>query len=210
MIEGSTLLLFAAASLALAITPGPDMLLLLSRSVVQGRKAGFAALGGALTGCFCHAMAAGLGLSKLFLLVPVAFDIVRAAGAVYLLFLAWQVLRSSPLSAEKTGARRESLWAVARQGLFTNLLNPKVALFMLALLPQFMNPEAGGLFGQVLILTMIQMGTGLVVNVVIILAATKAAAWLGLKSKGGTRWPNILLATVFSLLAVRLVWPERS
>ena len=209
MIEGSTLLLFAAASLALAIMPGPDMLLFLSRSVVQGRKAGFAALGGALMGCFCHAMAAGLGLSKLFLLVPVAFDIVRAAGAVYLLFLAWQVLRSSPLSAEDGGVRRESLWAVARQGLFTNLLNPKVALFMLALLPQFMHPEAGGLFGQVLVLTLIQMGVGLVVNVAIILAAAKAASWLGLKGKSGTRWPNILLATVFSLLALRLVWPER-
>lgn len=209
MIEGSTLLLFAAASLALAITPGPDMLLFLSRSVVQGRKAGFAALGGALMGCFCHAMAAGLGLSKLFLLVPVAFDIVRAAGAVYLLFLAWQVLRSSPLSAEDGGVKRESLWAVARQGLFTNLLNPKVALFMLALLPQFMHPEAGGLFGQVLVLTLIQMGVGLVVNVAIILAAAKAASWLGLKGKSGTRWPNILLATVFSLLALRLVWPER-
>ncbi|MDR3438624.1 LysE family translocator [Telmatospirillum sp.] len=179
MIDGSTLTMFAAASVALAVTPGPDMLLFASRTMVQGRAAGFAALGGALLGCLCHAMAAGLGLSRLFIVVPMAFDIVRLAGAAYLLLLAWKTVRSRPSPGEPREIGRDSLWAVARQGLTTNLLNPKVALFMLALLPQFMRPAAGGLMGQVVVLSAIQLAIGFVVNSAVIVAASGVAHWIG-------------------------------
>jgi threonine/homoserine/homoserine lactone efflux protein len=207
MIDGSTLSLFAAASLALAVTPGPDMLLFTSRTVAQGRPAGFAALAGALLGCFCHAMAAGLGLSRLFIVVPMAFDVVRLAGAAYLLFLAWKTLRARPATGEIGAVERASLWAVARQGLLTNLLNPKVALFMLALLPQFMRPEDGGLVGQVAMLSAIQLAIGAAVNIVVIVTAARVARWVAGQIAGKSRWaraPNLLLGGVFAGLALRL------
>ncbi len=209
MLDDSTLLMFAAASLALSVTPGPDMLLFASRTVVQGRAAGFAALGGALLGCFCHAMAAGLGLSRLFISLPIAFDVVRLAGAAYLLVLAWKTVRARPAAPGQAPIRRDSLWAMARQGLLTNLLNPKVALFMLALLPQFMHPQNGGLIWQVVLLSAVQLAIGFAVNAVVILVAARVVGWIGAHASGGRRWarlPNILLASVFAGLALRLAW----
>lgn len=92
MLLTSSLLLFSAACLALTLTPGPDMLLIASRSLSQGRGAGFATLGGIMAGTYCHALAAAFGLSQLFLAAPLAYQLVRGAGAVYLLYLAWKIL----------------------------------------------------------------------------------------------------------------------
>src|SRR5512138_2602985 len=102
----STLALFAVACLALTATPGPDMLLIASRSASQGRAAGFATLAGIQAGTYCHALAAALGLSQLFLLVPIAYDIVRYAGAAYLLWLAWKTFRSNGTIFAPTGGLR--------------------------------------------------------------------------------------------------------
>jgi len=208
--DGKTLFMFTMASLVLAATPGPDMMLFVSRSLAQGRKAGFAAMGGALIGCFCHAMAAGLGLSKLFLLVPMAFDMVRLAGAVYLFWLAWSIMRAPPPAVGETPPP-QPLLSIVRQGMLTDLLNPKVALFMLALLPQFMHPEQGGLVGQVVVLSAIQMACGVAVCTPIILAASGVSAWVsGRISQAGwrRRIPSFLLGGVFAGLAVRLAWGE--
>src|SRR5580704_8417913 len=143
MPDVSTLILFAAACLALTATPGPDMLLIASRSVSQGRASGFATLAGIQVGTYCHALAAALGLSQLFLAVPLAYDVVRYAGAAYLLYLAWKSFRSTGTAfAPTTGLPRYPIGSVFRQGLLTNLLNPKMALFVLALFPQFVRPEA--------------------------------------------------------------------
>src|SRR5437764_6094271 len=129
----STLALFAIACLALTATPGPDMLLIASRSVSQGKASGFATLAGIQAGTYCHALAAALGLSQLFLVVPVAYDVVRYAGAAYLLYLAWKTLRSNGTAfVPATTERRHVVGAMFRQGLLTNLLNPKMALFVLA------------------------------------------------------------------------------
>src|SRR5215470_19507093 len=95
MLDLSTLALFATACLVLTATPGPDMLLIASRSVSQGKAAGFATLAGIQVGTYCHALAAAFGLSQLFVAVPVAYDIVRYAGAAYLLYLAWRTFRST-------------------------------------------------------------------------------------------------------------------
>jgi threonine/homoserine/homoserine lactone efflux protein len=97
MVSLATLGLFSAACLALTMTPGPDMLLIASRSMTQGRSAGFASLAGILTGTYCHAIAAAFGLSRLFLAVPIAYDVVRFAGATYLLYLAWKTFRAASL-----------------------------------------------------------------------------------------------------------------
>ena len=103
MPEFATLVIFAAACLALTASPGPDMLLIASRSVSQGRRAGFASLAGIQVGTYCHALAAAFGLSQLFVAVPMAYDAVRYAGAAYLLFLAWQTFRANGIIAMPTG-----------------------------------------------------------------------------------------------------------
>ena len=205
MVDLSTLALFSIAALALTASPGPDMLLIASRSASQGKVSGFATL----AGTYCHALAAALGLSQLFLIVPVAYDIVRYAGAAYLLWLAWKTFRSDgTVLAPTTGLRHHPIGVMFRQGLLTNLLNPKMALFVLALFPQFVQPEAGSVALQIMVLATVLNAIGLVVNGVVILMASR----LGRLFSGQGRWwrlPQMLLATVFAGLAVRLAFDSR-
>ncbi|SDD60349.1 LysE family translocator [Kordiimonas lacus] len=205
----STLLLFSAASLALTATPGPDMLLIASRSVSQGKLAGLLTYAGIAAGCYCHALMVAFGLAQLFLLVPAAFDIVRFAGAAYLLYLAWQTLRSKPDNSAAVAAPRKRKRRIFSEGLITNLLNPKMALFMLALFPQFLKPEAGSVVMQTMVLVTILNVIGLLVNGVVIIASGTLRQRL---SKGGSfgRWPQYLLAGVFTGLAVRLAFSGRN
>ncbi|MBN8943908.1 MAG: LysE family translocator [Rhizobiales bacterium] len=206
----STLTIFAAAAVVLTATPGPDMLLIASRSVSQGRTAGFLTYGGIALGTYCHALAAGLGLSQLFLAVPAAYDIVRWAGCAYLLYLAWKTLRSGESGfSPSSGLARLSRARIFVEGLATNLLNPKMVLFVLALFPQFMRPEAGSMVVQALILATILNGVGLVVNGAVVLLSDRIRTRLG---KGGSwQWlPRYLLATVFAGLACRLALGGRN
>lgn len=209
MPDFATLALFAAAALALCATPGPDMLLIASRSVSQGKASGFATLAGIQVGTYCHALAAALGLSQLFLVVPVAYDAIRYVGAAYLLYLAWQAFRSSgAIQPPVVGGRRYPIGVVFRQGLLTNLLNPKMALFVLALFPQFVDPNAGSVAVQILLLATVLNLIGILVNGAVILTASG----LGRAFTARTRWrraPQILLGTVFAGLAVRLAFDER-
>ena len=204
MPELATLALFAAASLALCATPGPDMLLIASRSIGQGRASGFATLAGIQAGTYCHALAAALGLSQLFLVVPVAYDIVRYAGAAYLLYLAWQAFRSTGTTFTPTsGGRHYPIGVVFRQGLLTNLLNPKMALFVLALFPQFVDPAAGSVALQILLLATVLNAIGILVNGAVILAASGLGRLFSRQTRF-RRLPQYLLGTVFAGLAVRL------
>ena len=209
MPDFATLALFAAAALALCATPGPDMLLIASRSVSQGKTSGFATLAGIQVGTYCHALAAALGLSQLFLVVPVAYDVVRYAGAAYLLYLAWQAFRSSgAILTPVAGGRRYPIGVVFRQGLLTNVLNPKMALFVLALFPQFVDPNAGSVAVQILLLATVLNLIGILVNGAVILTASG----LGRAFSARTRWrraPQILLGTVFAGLAVKLAFDDR-
>lgn len=209
MPDFATLALFAAAALALCATPGPDMLLIASRSVSQGKASGFATLAGIQVGTYCHALAAALGLSQLFLVVPVAYDAIRYVGAAYLLYLAWQAFRSSgAIQPPVVGGRRYPTGVVFRQGLLTNLLNPKMALFVLALFPQFVDPNAGSVAVQILLLATVLNLIGILVNGAVILTASG----LGRAFTARTRWrraPQILLGTVFAGLAVKLAFDER-
>ncbi len=200
--------LFAIAALALACTPGPDMVLILSRSVTQGRGAGFASMFGAQAGVYVHAVAVALGLAELFRAVPLAYDAVRYAGAAYLLVLAWTSFRSG-LAAGAASASPPSptaplsLAAVFRQGLFTNVLNPKVALFALALFPQFVTPGAGPVAVQILVLATVLNAVALLVNGSLILGASRLSRAVAAR----TRWrraPQMALGTVFTGLALRL------
>ena len=200
---------FAAASLALVSTPGPDMVLIASRSASQGRASGFACLAGIQCGTYLHALAAALGLSQLFLAIPAAYDAVRFAGAAYLLYLAWKTVLADPFRfAPSTTLALHSAWQVFRQGLATNLLNPKMVLFVVALLPQFIQPERGSLVVQMLILATIINFLGIAINGAVILAVA------ALRDRFSTdrqlsRWPQVLLGSVFAGLALRLAFDGR-
>jgi threonine/homoserine/homoserine lactone efflux protein len=204
MLSLTTLELFSGACVALTITPGPDMLLIASRSVSQGRWAGFASLAGILAGTYCHAMAAAFGLSQLFLAVPSAYEVVRFAGATYLLYLAWKTFRASPIPPAPAGSEaRFPVGKIFRQGLLTNLLNPKMALFVLALFPQFVRPQDGAVAVQILTLATVLNFIGLIVNGVVILSASRLSRRWACRRRQ-SRAPQYLLASVFAGLAARL------
>jgi threonine/homoserine/homoserine lactone efflux protein len=185
------------------------MLLIASRSVSQGRAAGFASLAGIQIGTYCHALAAAFGLSQLFLAVPLAYDLLRYAGAAYLLYLAWKAFSTRGASLEPLeGLPRYPIPQIFRQGLLTNLLNPKMALFVLALFPQFVRPEAGSVAGQILVLATVLNFIGLAVNGIVILTASHFGKALSARNRL-RRAPQIFLGTVFTGLALRLAFSDR-
>ena len=208
MLDLSTLALFTAAAVVLTATPGPDMLLIASRSLGQGRMAGVLTYAGIATGSYLQAFAAAFGLSQLFILVPTAYDALRWLGATYLAYLAWTTLRSlaplpMPGCVPAVSSRRVFL-----QGLWANLLNPKMALFMLALLPQFLKPELGSIALQVIVLATILNVMGLLANGVVILAASRIGQALA-RRPALARLPQRLMGVVFGGLALRLAFASR-
>lgn len=210
MPDFSTLILFAGAAFVLTATPGPDMLLIASRSISQGRSAGFLTYAGIAAGTYCHALAAGLGLSQLFVAVPVAYEIVRWVGCAYLLYLAYRTLRSeSSAFAPSSALGKLSDRRIFAEGLLTNLLNPKMALFVLALFPQFVDPASGSLLLQMVVLATVLNTIGFFVNGTVILLGSRIQRSLsGLRRF--PRLPQYLLATVFAGLAARLALGARS
>lgn len=204
MLALSTLALFSGACLALSITPGPDMLLIASRSASQGKAAGFASLAGIQLGTYCHALAAALGLSQLFVTFPVAYDVVRYIGAAYLLYLAFKTFRATGTALTASASMpRYSRLRIMQQGLLTNVLNPKMALFVLALFPQFIDPQAGSIVVQMLLLATVLNIVGLIANGAVIIAASRIGQRVG-SSQRAARWMQKILGTVFLGLACRL------
>jgi len=201
-----TLLIFATACIALSATPGPDMLLIVSRTVAQGRTAGFLTLVGAQVGTIVHALAAALGLSQLMLHVPAVYEVIRWIGAPYLLWLAWKMIRSVHICPPETDVVFHISHArIFSEGLLTNLLNPKMALFVLALFPQFYEAEAGSMVLQFLILAMIINVIGLIANGTVILCADRLGVSF-VRSERVNGVAQYLLGAVFAGLAARLVW----
>ena len=208
MIPFETWLLFVVACVALAITPGPNLVYLVARTVAQGRRAGLVSLAGTTTGFVMHVLAAAFGLSALLAAVPVAYDVVRYAGAAYLAWLAWTTWRDAKPLPEGVPAPKASGGALFRAGLWTSVLNPKVALFQLALFPQFVDPSQGSVLAQSLVLGATQIAIVAGFDTLCVLAA----ATLKRRLAGATRWAvwsKRLLAGVFGALAVRLVLDAR-
>jgi threonine/homoserine/homoserine lactone efflux protein len=210
MPDFSTIMLFAAACVVLTATPGPDMLLIASRSISQGRAAGFLTYAGIALGTYCHALAAALGLSQLFIAIPMAYEAIRWAGCAYLMYLAWKTVRSECANfSPSSNLKRFSMKRILGEGLATNLLNPKMALFVLALFPQFVHPEAGSLTIQMLVLATVLNGIGFVVNGSVVLLSGHIRS----RVTGLVRFrklPQYLLATVFAGLACRLAFGSRN
>lgn len=147
-----TLLAFVAASAVLVVVPGPNVLYIVTRGVTQGRAAAVASTLGVEVGMLVHIAAAATGLSALLTRTALTFTMVKVAGAAYLLFLAVRALRVAPAGPEGHARRARSRGSLFRQGFLVSVLNPKVAVFFLAFLPQFVRPAAGGVLGQTLVL----------------------------------------------------------
>ncbi|MBB4215057.1 threonine/homoserine/homoserine lactone efflux protein [Rhizobium sp. BK212] len=210
MPDFSTLMLFAAAALVLTATPGPDMLLIASRSVSQGRAAGFLTYAGIALGTYCHALAAAFGLSQLFVTVPAIYEAVRWAGCCYLLYLAYKTIRSEVTAfAPASTLSRLSGRRIFFAGLATNLLNPKMALFVMALFPQFVTAQSGSITMQMLVLATVLNGIGLVVNGAVIILGSQIRTRLASLSRF-PKMPQYMLATVFTGLACRLALQARN
>ncbi|MBU9697054.1 LysE family translocator [Rhodobacteraceae bacterium HSP-20] len=195
------LLAFIPAGLALNLTPGADMMFTLAQGLKGGPRAGMAANAGIAVGGMVHTVIAGLGLGALVAAHPVAFDVIRWGGVAYLLWLAVQSLRAGPMAARGDVAAR-SLGRVFVDGLMVNLLNPKVILFILAFLPQFVDPSRAVL-PQFLVLGLVFSLGGFVVNGVVAVFAGGAGQRLA-GSAVFARWLGRVGAVIFAGLAVRL------
>jgi threonine/homoserine/homoserine lactone efflux protein len=172
MPAAETLALFMAAALALNLTPGPDMLYVTARSVSDGRRAGVIAAFGIGAGTLVHITALALGLAALLAAVPLAYDALRIAGAVYLLVIGVQLLLRPRTAGATAPLQQASLGTIFAQAVLTNVLNPKVALFFLAFLPQFVDPAAGPAVAQIVLLGLLFDVQGTAVNVAVALLAS--------------------------------------
>jgi len=195
-----------AGALALNITPGPDMTFVLAQSAHRGTRAGLAAALGIGTGTFFHMALAAFGLAALIKLYPLAFDVVRYAGAAYLVWIAVGMIRHPPHLSAAGG--QPSIATAFRQGVVTNIMNPKVAIFFIAFLPQFVAKDAGPAWLQILILGICFDAGGTAVNCLVAVGSGKLAARLKRNPAIG-RILGWISASVMLGLAVRLAVSER-
>ena len=207
MIPGETLAAFFAASLALGIAPGPDNLFVLTQATLHGARAGLMVTLGLCTGLLLHTAAVTLGLAALIHTSNVAFAVLKTAGAVYLLWLAWQAFRAGTTAAVQA-PRSLSAARYCRRGIVMNVANPKVSLFFLAFLPQFADPARGPLAPQFILLGSVFIVATLLVFGSIALAAARLGQWLA-HSPGTRTWLNRIAALIFVALAARLAFSGR-
>ncbi|RZU18828.1 threonine/homoserine/homoserine lactone efflux protein [Kribbella rubisoli] len=204
LVSNEALLGIALVELGLVIVPGPNMIYLVSRSIAQGRRAGLISLAGVGIGFLVYLLAASAGLATLFALVPEIYLTLKLAGAAYLLWLAWNALRPGGSSVFATQElepdRPRKLFGM---GLLTCLLNPKIAILYISLLPQFLDPSRGHLGLQSLILGLTQLTVGVVMNAVFVITAGSVAVFLSSRPT----WMRIhryVMGTALAVFAVRL------
>lgn len=201
--------IFVAAALLLAITPGPNMIYLLSRAICQGRAAGVVSWTGVVLGLTSHMVFASVGLTALFMAVPLGYEVLKIGGALYLLWLAWQAVRPGARSPFETRQlASESPRKLFAMGLFTAVLNPKVAIFYLSVLPQFIQPEAGSVLVQSLVLGGTQLFVGSFVNLMVILSAAALAQWFA-KNPLWLTVQRYVMGFVLGALAFKLITQPR-
>ncbi|MDM7849743.1 LysE family translocator [Pseudochrobactrum kiredjianiae] len=199
---------FAIATFILSITPGPDMTLFVGRALSEGRAAGFACLAGASSGIVIHTTMVAIGLSALIIASPSAFWVLKVVGAGYLVFLAVQALRKgSAFSPEKGSGKKHTMFQNWATGLGINLLNPKIILFNMTFLPQFVSAHDPHAPGKLFFLGLSFIPLSLPVVVPMILAADKFAGLLK-KNPTVTRWVDYIFAGVFSVFALKILLAE--
>lgn len=205
MIPFQELLVFALAALVLVISPGPNMIYLISRSITQGRRAGLISLAGVVTGFLFHIIMVSFGLTAILFTVPYLYAVLKTLGVAYLLYLAWQAIKpgSKGVFETRKDLPEDGPAKLFRMGLLTNVLNPKIAVFYLSFFPQFIKPDHGSVLAQSFTLGLTQMTISFTVNFMIVLFAAKAAAWFS-QNPTWVRIQKWFMASVLTALAARM------
>lgn len=205
----SDLSLFALAALVMVLTPGPNMVYLISRSLCQGPKAGIVSLAGVVLGFVLHVLMAAFGISAFFLAVPLAYDALRFAGAAYLLWLAWQAIRTGSKGVfEVKELKADSSFKLVWMGFLTNALNPKIAIFYISIFTQFLDPNKGSIFAQSVTLGIVQICVSAAVNAAIVFSAAMVYAFFS-RNPTWTKIQKWVMASALSGLALKLAVAER-
>ncbi|SDY82127.1 Threonine/homoserine/homoserine lactone efflux protein [Lysobacter sp. yr284] len=206
--DPQTLAAFFATALLLAVVPGPDNVFVLTQSALRGKRAGLWVVLGLCSGLLVHTGAVALGVAALFERSRLAFDLLKYAGAAYLLYLAWQSLRAPAMTAADGEGARGGAGRLYLRGIVMNLTNPKVSIFFLAFLPQFVDQQAGSVTAQ-----MLGLGATFIVATTLVFGALALSAGaLGqrfARSRRAQRWMNRAAAAVFVGLAAKLATAQR-
>jgi threonine/homoserine/homoserine lactone efflux protein len=202
--------IFVLATAALALSPGPNMVYMLSRTLSQGRRAGIISLLGVETGFLVHLFAAAFGLTTFFTTVPLAYEILRWVGSFYLLYLAFKTIRGKglPISSQQkrmTGDRPGKLY---RMGFFSNALNPKTAVFYFTIFPQFIDMSHGGIFFQSVRLGMLHVAVSTACNLGVISSASVLFRCLE-SSPAWVKFQRWLFGGLLAGFALRLAFQRR-
>ncbi len=200
----ATLAAFSLAAIALTLTPGPDMTLFLGQTVANGRRAGFISMAGASSGIVVHSLAAAIGLSALIAASPQAFEVLKWVGAAYLAYLAYEVLRHGSGLTGDGPPKSNSLKKAYMKGLTINLLNPKIILFFVTFLPQFVSPTDPHASGKLMFLGLFFLVIAIPMVIPMILGAERISGFLR-RSKRATRIFDWLFAGVMGGFALKLL-----
>lgn len=209
MIPFNEMFLFVLAALGLVISPGPNMIYLISRSLTQGRKAGFISLIGVICGFMFHIIMVSFGLTAVLLTIPYAYLTLKTLGVFYLLYLAYQAIKPGSKSIFKTRKdlpqdKPVKLFSI---GFFTNVLNPKVAVFYLSFFPQFIKPEYGSVLAQSFQLGLAQMAVSFSINLIILMTASKAAVLFS-ENPLWVRIQKWFMASILTGLAIKMAFDK--
>jgi len=208
IIPVETLLVFIPVALALNFTPGADMLFCLARGSSAGPMAGIAAALGIATGAFIHAFVAGVGLAVVLATYPIAFEVLRWSGVIYLLYLAYTSLKQPIANAQPEPVSKADIVKAWRDGTLVCFFNPKVALFILALVPQFVDPDRGSVFIQFMIFGAILNIGGTVINILVGVFSGSVGRTLA-KNKSLARWLQWISSALLIGIAFRLAFDKR-
>lgn len=194
----------ALVALGMVLVPGPNMMYLVSRSVSQGYRAGLVSLVGTGVGFVIYMVMANVGMAEVFVVVPWLYVGLKLCGATYLLYLSWRTLKPGGLALfEQRALPRDSRMKLFRMGLVTNLLNPKAAVMYLALIPEFIRPDAGHVFLQGIVLGTIQIAVSITVNSIIIVAAGAIAVFMK-RRPSWIKWQRWVTGGLLGAVGVKL------
>lgn len=205
MLDYNYWMLFISAAVALNVAPGPDVLYIITKTISGGKKIGFASMLGVCTGGLFHVVIAALGLSAILMTSALAFTLVKYLGAIYLLYLAYQAFRSSGSSFEARGDMHtsSSMWKAFKEGVLIDVLNPKVAIFFVAFLPQFLREGHGSTPIQLIFLGLLVIVIALIIETIYVLLAHKISEKVKSNTKIGV-WLDRMVGTVFVILGLKL------
>jgi threonine/homoserine/homoserine lactone efflux protein len=202
-------LVFFSAALALCISPGPDLIYIVSKTTTQGTRSGIFASAGVCSGAFVHVFAAAFGISAILAASATAFTTIKIIGAMYLFYLGITAIFSKQTDSEETHNKKTtSSWKTYKQGALIDVLNPKVSIFFMAFLPQFVRPELGHTTAQILMLGSLVILVGFTVEVIVVYATSKTTSFFRQKSKH-SHLLNKLMGTVLIGLGVRLALSDK-